>query len=363
MTGNAQLLAVIRNEIETSGAIPFARFMELALYHPQFGYYMTGRVRVGKEGDYFTSPTVGPLFGRFLGMQFAEMWEAMDKPRSFVLLELGSNRGWLAADVMRWAREQRPDFAEAIDYWTCERGDRSAVGGQRSAFSDWREIPDGAVTGCIFSNELVDALPVNLVRREGGEWKELFVDWVGDAFEYVAGGLSFPKERLPLTLRGLPFPDGYTTEVHLAAVDWLTHMVRILSRGFLLTIDYGYMEESYYAPHRSKGTLLCYHQHRSNTEPLNRAGEQDITAHVNFGALVTVGTGLGLDFASFADQAHFLMRVGKQEIERIITANPGKPDKTRQQLKMLLNPADMGRTFKVLVQQKGMTGAKVSRAL
>ena len=361
MAGNPQLLAVIRNEIELRGSISFARFMELALYHPQFGYYMSGQVRVGKEGDYFTSPTVGPVFGRFLGMQFAEMWETMGKPKPFVLLELGSNRGWLAEDVMCWARERRPDFAEAIDYRVCERGKRSVVSGQWSAFSDWREIPDGAVTGCIFSNELVDAFPVHLVRRVNGDWKELYVDWREEAFQWTVGALGFPMESLPMTLREFPFPDGYTTEVHLAAVDWLSHMARILSRGFLMTVDYGYLDAKYYAPYRSNGTLLCYHKHQTNTEPLERVGEQDITAHVNFGALVLMGTALGLDFTGLTDQTRFIMGIGQSEIERIVNAKPGQPDTTRQQLQTLLNPADMGRTFKVLVQQKGIEGVETKQ--
>jgi SAM-dependent MidA family methyltransferase len=155
-----------------------------------------------------------------------------------------------------------------------------------------------------------------------------------------------------LPVRYLPFPDGYTTEVSFKAFDWLDHMARVLKRGFLITIDYGYNETEYYAPHRTDGTLTCYHRHTTNNEPLDRVGEQDITAHVNFTWLISWGEQIGLHQRQFTDQTHFLMDVGKDEIERIISANPGKPDRLRQQLQTLLHPGGMGRAFKVLIQQK-----------
>jgi len=261
---------------------------------------------------------------------------------------------------MSWTRQRRPDFAEAIDYRVCEKlqGTGSGVQGSGRAVADWREIETNSIVGCIFSNELVDAFPVHLVRFERGEWSELFVTAQSDEFKLAPGPVSFPIH--PSSFIPHPLPDGYTTEVHLAALDWLGEMARILKRGFLVTIDYGYLEAEYYAPHRAAGTLLCYHEHRSNNQPLERVGEQDITAHVNFGALTFMGTALGLDFTGFTDQSHFLMGIGREEIERIISANPGKPDRLRRQLQTLLNPADMGRTFKVLVQHKAVEAPKLS---
>lgn len=372
MTGNPDLIAEIRKEIGLHGPIPFARFMELALYHPHHGYYTSGRARIGKGGDYFTSPTVGPLFGRFLAMQFVEMWEIMGKPKPFTLLELGANRGWLKKDIVEWARERRPDFAEAMRYWTCERGAKD----ESDAFSNWDEIETGSVTGCIFSNELVDSLPVHLIRRgfasgrtygfqnpsvpNPRDWQELYVNFFNGEWVIENSPFSFDPDLLPFTLREFPYPVGYTTEVHIVAIEWLNQMARILRQGFLLTIDYGFIEEKYYAPHRKDGTLLCYHQHEANRSPLERVGEQDITAHVNFGALVRQGIILGLDELGFTDQSRFLMGIGKEEIARIVNANPGKLDPMRQQLQTLLNPADMGRTFKVLIQQKGVSSAKLS---
>src|ERR1043166_9163013 len=216
MTGNPELIAVIRREIEDRGPITFARFMELALYHPQHGYYTCGKERIGKRGDFITSPTVGPVFGRFLGIQFAVMWESMGKPDPFVLLEIGANRGWLAEDVMQWARERRPDFAEAIDYWICDQNQRLIEGEKRPHkwFTDWRMIDEQSVTGCIFSNELVGSFPVHRVRRQNGEWKEIHVRWHLDRFVFETQPLTFTIKDLPRTLRYLPYPNGYTTEVN-----------------------------------------------------------------------------------------------------------------------------------------------------
>jgi len=363
MTADLSLMGVIRREIELRGSIPFARFMELALYHPTHGYYCAEGGQIGREGDFITSVAVGPVFGGFLAMQFAEMWERMGRPKPFTLLELGSHRGWLAEDVLAWARQRRPDFADAVEYWICDSNAASVspVSTQRKSFTTWYDIPNWSVVGCIFSNELVDALPVHRIRRTSpSEWKEFYVTFGERGWVWELGPPSFSIDCLPLTLREFPYPPGYMTEVHLAALDWVREMARILKRGFLLTIDYGYTEAEYYAPHRPNGTLRCYHRHEVNTEPLERVGEQDITAHVNFGALITQGIPLGLDFTGLIDQSRFLMGIGQDEIERIVNARPGQPDKARRQLQMLLNPADMGRAFKVLIQHKGVDAPRLS---
>jgi SAM-dependent MidA family methyltransferase len=217
-----------------------------------------------------------------------------------------------------------------------------------------------SVVGCIFSNELVDSFPVHRIRRENGAWRELYVDVKDDQFSFQSQPLSFPPGDLPSPLRYGPYPDGYTTEVNFAAFDWLEQMARILKRGVLLTIDYGYEDADYYAPHRTDGTLLCYHRHRTNCNPLDHVGEQDITAHVNFTRLTAWGQQIGLELRRFTDQSNFLVDSCREEIERIVNANPGQPDKARPQLQTLLHPGGMGRAFKVLVQEKRIGAAKLS---
>ncbi|MCX6908660.1 MAG: SAM-dependent methyltransferase [Verrucomicrobia bacterium] len=340
--GRPQLLASIRSEIAARGPLTFARFMELALYHPQWGYYTApdAQERIGRRGDFYTNVSVGALFGGLLAMQFVEMWEAMDKPAKFTLLELGAHRGQLAADVRAWAARERPDFSAALDL---------------VALDYPGELPK-AITGCIFSNELVDALPVHLITRRAGEWLELFVAQQEDRLSFAPGPFSCDTLREEVSRLPLTDSDGFVTEVHLEAGRWMERVARSLQRGFVLTIDYGYSAEDYYAPHRKAGTLLCYHQHRSNNDPLLRAGGQDITAHVNFTTLVERGAAAGLLPLGLCDQSRFVAglieKAGADFLAKL-------PPKAAAQLKTLLHPELMGQTFKVLVQHRSVGEAQL----
>ncbi len=341
--GHPELLASIHTEIAAGGPMPFARFMELALYHPCWGYYTAvgTPARIGRGGDFFTNVSVGPVFGELLGVQFAEMWEAMGKPALFTLLELGAHRGQLAADVRAWAGRDRPDFNAALHV---------------TALDYPGELPD-AVTGCIFSNELVDALPVHLITRRSGKWLELFVSVQNGQLTFAPGPCSSDALREEVLRLPLPDSDGFVTEVHLEAGRWMGRVARCLRRGFVLTIDYGYAAADYYAPHRKGGTLLCYHQHFSNSDPLVRVGEQDITSHVNFLALAGRGTAAGLALLGFCDQSRFvaglLEKAGAAFLENL---SPG----ATSQLKTLLHPELMGWTFRVLAQHRGMEDTQLS---
>lgn len=341
--GRPQLLTVIRSEIAARGPMPFARFMELALYHPQWGYYTSPDApeRIGRRGDFYTNVSVGAVFGGMLAMQFAEMWEAMGKPAKFMLLELGAHRGQLSADVRAWAARERQDFSAALDLVAVDYPG---------------ELPE-AITGCVFSNELVDALPVHLITRRTGEWLELFVAEKEDRLSFAPGPFSSDALREVVSRLPLPDSDGFVTEVHLEAGRWMQRVARSLQRGFVLTIDYGCAAEDYYAPHRKAGTLLCYHQHRSNSDPLVRIGEQDITAHVNFTALAERGAVSGLPLLGFCDQSRFVAGLmEKAGVDFLARLAP----KATAQLKTLLHPELMGQAFKVLVQHRGMEAAQLS---
>jgi SAM-dependent MidA family methyltransferase len=341
--GRPELLAAIRSEIAARGPITFARFMELALYHPQWGYYTAPDcpARIGRSGDFYTNVSVGPIFGQLLAMQFAEMWEAMDKPAKFTLLELGAHRGQFVADVRAWTTRERPDFSAALEV---------------IALDYPGELPH-AITGCIFSNELVDALPVHLITRRAGEWLEMFVTDCDGRLSLTTAPFSSDALREEVLRLPLPDTDGFVTEVHLEAACWMKHIARSLQRGFVLTIDYGYLAEDYYASHRKAGTLLCYHQHRSNDDPFSRIGEQDITAHVNFTALAERGAASGLTSLGFCDQSRFvaglLEKAGADFLTKLAPQATAK-------LKTLLHPQLMGQTFNVLVQHRSMEEARLS---
>jgi len=363
---HSPLELAIRDEIASRGPTTFARFMELALYHPQWGYYTAphGPPRIGRDGDFYTSVSVGSLFGGLLARQFAQMWEAMGRPAAFTLLELGAHRGQLAADIRGWVEQERPDFGGALRYETRDYGGevpsapaaghrRPADGSEQPAVRDWRSAGQ-AVAGCIFSNELVDALPVHRIVRQKGEWLEQCVACGGEGFRFVTAPLSSGELREAVARLPLPDVEGYTTEVHLEAGCWMRRVAGALARGFVLTLDYGYAARDYYAPHRKDGTLLCHHQHRVSHDPLARVGSQDLTAHVNFTALAEEGMAGGLKMCGFTDQSRFITGLLEQGGESLLARLGAK---ARAQLKTLLHPELMGRTFKVLVQQRGMDGA------
>ena len=351
--GNLALIEEIRREIVRSGdRITFERFMELALYHPQHGYYTSHHQRIGKAGDYFTSVSVGPLFGRLLAKQFLKWREELENPSEFEVVEFGGHRGQFCDDVLAAA----PD----LHYRVVEVGD---------------PLPD-SIIGCVFSNEFLDALPVHRVKVAGAKWHEIYValspsgteptpappkrgqlrlpsdGGVGGGFCESFAPLSSP--RLADFLAGLPvhLMEGYTTEVNLRALDWLENVSRRLKRGYVLTIDYGHERNDYFAPHHRDGTLLCYHRHTKSANPYEHIGEQDITSHVEFTSLIEYGKRLGLEPVLFTDQSHFLLQIGESEIAEIATRTAGQLSKERAAIHQLIHPELMGRTFKVLVQKK-----------
>ena len=328
MNGNAALIDEIKADIARSdGRITFERFMELALYHPQHGYYTSRRQRIGKKGDYFTSVSVGPLFGKLLAKQFMKWRDELGNPAEFEVVEFGGHRGQLRNDVLAAAPDLRYRVIEVDD-----------------------PLPD-SIVGCVFSNEFLDALPVHRVRVEHGACSEIYVT---SDFKETLGPLS--SRRLAEYLRDLPveYMEGYQTEVNLRALDWMEDVAVRLKRGFVLTIDYGYERADYFAPHHRDGTLLCYHQHTKNANPYSSVGEQDITAHVEFTSLIEHGKRFGLEPVLFTDQSHFLLQIGESEIAEIAARTAGKFSQERAAIHQLIHPELMGRAFKVLVQRKGI---------
>jgi len=381
---NLALCEAIARRIANAGdRITFAEYMDLVLYEPNHGYYATNAVKIGPQGDFFTSPHLGADFGELLAEQFAQMWEILGRPLSFTLLELGAGQGLLAADILKYLYRRYPDLWAALDYIIVERsvalrneqqqrlqtreGDSLPV---RWATLD--EIPGDSIIGCCFSNELVDALPVHQFVIEGGQLQEIYV--TTDLLE-VTDEPSTPRlaEYFGLVGIELPssaYPDGYRSEVNLAALDWLSAIALRLQRGYLLTIDYGYQAERYYSPTRSQGTLQCYYHHRRHDNPYIHIGRQDITAHVDFTALELWGEVCGLHKLGFTQQGLFLMALGLGDrIAALSTSglSGGAPDlasllRRREALHQLIAPLGLG-GFGILVQSKGLTEAEVAQPL
>jgi SAM-dependent MidA family methyltransferase len=367
-TGHPELIAAISSEIARNGPIPFVRFMELALYHPQFGYYMrqpdgADHERIGWSGDFYTSSDVHPILGRAIAAQARQMDELLGCPTPFTIVEMGAGKGLLARDCLAAIDAEQDDFASRVRYVLIEQSPAMREL-QRQHLVPWFHKPglvtwveglEGlapqSVTGLFFSNELIDAFPVHRIQVIGGQTEELHVDYrercLMDCFKPLStAALAQYVQRLNAT-----WPEGYRTEVNLLAMNWMEQVARRMDRGFVLTIDYGHTAQDLYGPERKDGTFLCYFQQRTNDDPFIRVGEQDMTAHVDFSSLASVGVTQGLQVTGFTNQMSFLMGLGVEEmIEKLEPETP-----TFSAAIHLLKPDGMGSTFKVLVQHKGIS--------
>ena len=353
--------------------LTFAAFMDLALYDPEHGYYSSGKAAIGGAGgDFFTATSLGPDLGELLAEQFAQLWEFLGTPRPFTLLEMGAGTGALAADILNYSQRQLPDFFAALHYTIVEKSPALRARQQEHlaswcdtgsiAWQAWSEIADDSLVGCAFANELVDALPVHLVELAGDRLQEVYVGVQDDRFVEIRDDLSTAALQeyfhdLGLDLPGADYPDGYRTEVNLAARSWLATVASKLQCGYLLTIDYGYPAPKYYHPQRSQGTLQCYHQHHRYPNPYDAVGARDITAHVNFTDLERSGNRLGLKYLGFTQQGLFLMALGLGDRLANLAAtcaDPAELFRRRDALHQLIDPMGLG-NFGVALQGKNLT--------
>jgi SAM-dependent MidA family methyltransferase len=339
---------IIREEIRASGPMRFDRFMELALYHPGLGYYAKPEGRaIGRKGDFYTSVSVGPLFGRLLARQFCEMWQLLGGPDPFWIIEQGAHDGQLARDILEWCRDETPDFSHALRYGIVQ----GLTVNDTTAFTDLNALAAEAPVGVFFSNELVDAFPVRVVAFRTGEWHERLVTVANDEHTLIDGPIADDALRNVIAELNPPEIEGYTTEISLRARDWIAEVGRAVKRGYILTIDYGVSSREYYAPHRIAGTLTAYAKHRRVDNVLANPGEQDITAHVDFTALARAGKKAGLDLLNFIDQQHFLTGIAHDELSGAPGLRAGVAENTRA-FQTLTHPQHLGAKFHALVQAK-----------
>ena len=365
--GHPELIAAISSEITQNGPIPFVRFMELALYHPQYGYYMrqpdgAQAERIGWAGDFYTSSDVHPILGRAIAAQARQMDELLSHPTPFTIIEMGAGKGLLARDCLAAIHAKQDDFSSRVRYVLIERSPAMQAL-QRQNLAPWLNQPglvtwvegldalgSQSVTGLFFSNELVDAFPVHRIQMIGGQAQELFVDYRDGRFEECLKPLSTPALGHYLQRLNQTWPEGYKTELNLLALEWMEQVAQRIDRGFVLTIDYGHTAQDLYGPERKNGTFLCYYQQLTGDVPYERIGQQDMTAHVDFTGLATVGAAAGLNVTGFTNQMSFLMGLGVEEM--IGQLDPESPEFGAAI--HLLKPDGMGRTFKILVQHRGV---------
>jgi SAM-dependent MidA family methyltransferase len=367
-TDDRQLRNLLLRRIKEQGPLTFAEFMTACLYEPGLGYYTSPGRKVGAEGDFYTSSNVHAVFGRLIAREINQMWHTMGEPADFQVVEPGAANGRLAADILDALAELAPALYRNLTYRLIE-AEPTLVETQRRvltnhlprlAWSTPADLAAGAVhfTGCLVSNELVDALPVHLVEMTATGLKEVLVTAAGDTFSEQLAQPSTPALADYLTRLGITLQEGQRAEIHLAALGWLRGVARSLERGFVITIDYGYLAPELYGPMRQNGTLLCYYRHSVEENPYLRVGLQDMTTHVDFSSLMKVGENLGLTTVWYGEQYRFLMAAGIMAEVTALEAQAASAEellKNRLNLKKLLLPdGGMGDTFKVLIQAKGI---------
>jgi SAM-dependent MidA family methyltransferase len=370
---------IIIERIRSEGPITFEAFMDMALYYPEFGYYASSASGIGRKGDFFTSSHLHPVFGAMICRQLFEMWQTMEKPPEFDIVEMGAGHGYLAKDIFDYLMQSgnTDDFLKAIRYVIVEpyehfeEKQRAVLmssppsfkkGGIKSGnlmmgdqlpvtwVKSLNELKD--IKGCVLSNELLDAFPVHLVRMNG-TLHEIVINHSGDKFieesrEVSPDGITNYLNRFSIDL-----PPGYRTEINLRIKKWLEDVAAVLKEGYLLTIDYGYSAKEYYSDDRTGGTLLCYHKHTFNDSPYQNVGQQDITAHVNFSSLKLWGDDLGLKTAGYCPQGTFLTAAGIDEVIVELYADSADYLSEISKIKRLIFPQGMGESHNVMIQYKG----------
>ena len=351
------LQRLIADEIaQHSGAISFARFMELALYAPRLGYYSGGAAKLGRDGDFTTAPEISALFGATVARAAAAII-AQSAPN---ILEFGAGTGKLARDVLTALAAD----GVALDSYAIVELSGELRARQQEALKDFPQVrwldgfPD-SFSGVVLANEVLDAMPVELVTKGPAGWRQVMVTVDEGRFAFAErapdAALEQHIERQVTDAAGLPV--GYLTEVHPVAAGFMATLARMLERGkgAAILFDYGFPAHEYYVDDRSGGTLMCHYRHHAHPDPFYLPGLQDITAHVDFTAMALAAQDAGLDVLAYMSQAAFLLGAGIGEL--LLRTDPLDAMRYLPQanaVQKLVSPAEMGELFKVLVVGKGV---------
>ncbi len=367
MRTSQPLESLIAARIERDGPITAADFIDLALYHPEHGYYATAAQRSGRAGDFYTSVDVGPLYGELVAAQVVEMWQVMGRPERFDLVEAAAGNGRLARDVLDAALAEAPAFHAAVRLHLVETSaparaaQRDMLGPHAGRLaSSGPDLPP-AIEGVVVANELLDALPPHaVVMREDG-LRERRVG-VGDGvFLEVEGPPSTTEIEAYLARVGATLEPGWRAEVNLAAERWVADAARRLRRGFLLIVDYGHEAAQLYSGSHAAGTLTTFSGHAIDPAPdawLRDPGGRDITSHVDLTGVRLAAGREDLETSAAVDQTYFLLALGAAE--RTDAAGHDVAGlKRRLAFKTLVLPGGLGSTHKVLVFGRGVDGRRL----
>ena len=359
-TSHSDLEQKLIDHIAQYGPITFEAFMEAALYDEEHGYYpsrrrQAGSTPVGTDGDYFTSPSSHPAFGALLALQLEEMWRNLGSPDEFTVVEMGAGDGVLGADVFEYIERELPEFAKVVSYVATDL----APPAESQLVGKTALLPTG-ITGCVISNELLDAMPVNRFIVQKGDVREIYVDYQDGLFVETVGDVTDPEiaGRVDPFLESLP--ENYRGEVNLRLGYWADSVSATLERGYVMTIDYGYDRPELYKPARFGGSLRCYYQHTLSQNTLGRIGKQDITAHVDFTTVDHMLAVMGFERAGNPSQQEFLSNVGIDGFLADISERTSSGQLSRSEgeeelagIGSLIDPEGLGR-FRVAVHSRGV---------
>ncbi|MSQ32664.1 MAG: SAM-dependent methyltransferase [Dehalococcoidia bacterium] len=364
---DAPLEERLREEMRRKGHITFAEFMSAALYDPRDGYY-TSRPAIGAAGDFYTSPVASPVFGALLARQLEQMWRIMDRPAKFPIIEFGAGTGMLCHDILTYAAKDLPDFWKAIEYLPVEHRAEQITWLQSEALCKDRmavvSVTDLSAkdTGCILTNEFIDALPVHRVTMKDGKLREIYVSVNRKAFVEKLDEPSTPALAERLASEDVALKEGWVVDIWLESDAWVDKWAGLIKKGFILTIDYGDIAQKLFTERRKAGTLLCHYKHTYSTNPYERIGRQDLTAHVDFTSLVNAARRSGLTEAGYTTQADFLTNLGIGTFLRKLESMPlGQHDIMANGMGMreLIKEDGIGK-FKVLALSKGIEPEQLS---
>jgi SAM-dependent MidA family methyltransferase len=361
------LMRHIREEIDAHDTIPFARFMEMALYAPGLGYYSAGKHKIGAAGDFITAPEMGSMFARSLARQCAQI---IDQLGTADIFEAGAGSGALAADLLL-ALEQlgRPPENYFILEVSADLRERQVHTLKQRAplwieHVQWLDaLPAHGFRGVVIGNELLDAMPVTRIRVGDKAEEELFVGWDRDRFVWrPQPAREFVRERIDSL--ALPHEYGYVSEINFHAEAWVKSVADVIDKGVILLIDYGFPRAEFYHPQRREGTLMCHYRHRAHGDPFIFVGLQDITAHVDFTAIAEAGVAAGLDVRGYTSQAAFLLGCGLEQLMAESDPHAGREHlKLTQEIHKLTSPSEMGELYKVIALERGVATPLMGFAL
>ena len=357
----------IRARVGKRGRITFAEFMELALYHPTGGYYSAGSP-VGSRGDYYTSPAAHPAFGAAIAVMLLNMWEALGRPSPFHAVEMGAGDGLLARDIATFMPILSDELAQNLHYTTLDRTSPTPHRGP-DVTTPSKVIATGVplhnVVGCLLSNELVDAFPVALFEVRDGIPREVYVTLRDGEHHEILDDPSTPELIQALAGLDRDMPEGYRGEVNVGMAPWMGEVSRALSRGFVVTIDYGHASPEPFPQSRHEGTLRTHRGHTAGSDPLRHIGAQDITAHVDFSLLGRLGSEAGLVGLGIVSQADLLGALGLNrwlQNLRGMSLPQAERDANMMAMRDIVRPGGLG-DFGILVQEKNTGVSSLERLM